>query len=496
MPPRSTLALLLLTLSANAAVAAAPGTNYTGLWLTPGESGWGLNLIQQGETMFGTLYVYGPDNSARWYSASNLACDGGNPNRCVGALAESSGSPFSAPFDASTVSRREVGEMSIEFGETSAALSYAVDATRVTKTVAPFAWKANDLSGKYFGVQYTPPNGGTPEAGDLVDITIRHDTAAGTFRIDSSLARTSVACTHTGTAIPRNMSIHLAGTYTCSDGRSGPVAMDVDPAADGFATAGFTGSGAGATRVAAARTGYQSFNDSGWMNDLWLTDGESGWGLNILGQGDTLFATLFAYDAGRRPKWYSASALRFVGGIQNDELDSGDRGRYEGELVESTGPWFGVASFNPGAVSRRVVGTMKLRFVSGRAATLDYTIDGVTVSKLIKPYAFRRNVLSGSYFALTSRFGREETGSVFTLAVEDSGVSGTRLLRGDCIYDGSRQQDGQRVVVNGSWACGPNGSTSGTFGLNDVEVSRDGFSGRMRIGGGGTSHIAAVRAGS
>src|SRR4051812_16763197 len=51
--------------------------DYTDLWgggqPNPSEHVWGLNLIQQGDIIFATMFVYGPDNTARWYSASSLA---------------------------------------------------------------------------------------------------------------------------------------------------------------------------------------------------------------------------------------------------------------------------------------------------------------------------------------------------------------------------------------------------------------------------------------
>jgi hypothetical protein len=35
--------------------------------------------------------------------------------------------------------------------------------------------------------------------------------------------------------------------------------------------------------------------------------------MNFIEQGDTAFATLFLYDAQRRPRWFSASHLTAVG---------------------------------------------------------------------------------------------------------------------------------------------------------------------------------------
>src|SRR5213075_2682038 len=87
--------------------------------------------------------------------------------------------------------------------------------------------------------------------------------------------------------------------------------------------------------------------------DMWFNPAESGWGLNVIHQGDTLFATLFVYAPDGRPTWYSASNL-----VTSGDGTAHDRPLvFSGALVESTGPAFG-PSFNPGAVTRRVVGSM------------------------------------------------------------------------------------------------------------------------------------------
>jgi hypothetical protein len=46
--------------------------DFTDLWYNSAESGWGLNVIQQGNALFGTLFVYGSDNSARWFVADGM----------------------------------------------------------------------------------------------------------------------------------------------------------------------------------------------------------------------------------------------------------------------------------------------------------------------------------------------------------------------------------------------------------------------------------------
>ena len=64
-----------LLLAAFLAAAALPvralnswGTDMSDLWWTPTESGWGINISHQRDTIFATIFVYGPDNRARFSS--------------------------------------------------------------------------------------------------------------------------------------------------------------------------------------------------------------------------------------------------------------------------------------------------------------------------------------------------------------------------------------------------------------------------------------------
>jgi hypothetical protein len=41
-------------------------TNYTDLWWNPNESGWGINLAHQGDTIFAAWYTYGGDGTPMW----------------------------------------------------------------------------------------------------------------------------------------------------------------------------------------------------------------------------------------------------------------------------------------------------------------------------------------------------------------------------------------------------------------------------------------------
>ena len=114
------------------------------------------------------------------------------------------------------------------------------------------------------------------------------------------------------------------------------------------------------------------------FQDLWWKADESGWGVNVAHQDQTLFATLFTYDASGRATWLVMSA-----GIK------GADGAYSGDLYRLTGPPFSAHPFTPINSSNIIrVGGMQLRFSDGLRGTLSYTVDGASVSKAISRQIF------------------------------------------------------------------------------------------------------------
>ena len=95
--------------------------------------------------------------------------------------------------------------------------------------------------------------------------------------------------------------------------------------------------------------------------DLWWNAAESGWGVNVTHQDNTLFATLFTYDATGRDLWLVMSA----GQRQPD-------GSYLGDLYRTSGPAFNAIPFTPiGAANVTTVGTMRFRFSNGEERHAD-----------------------------------------------------------------------------------------------------------------------------
>ena len=467
----------------------------TDLWINANESGWGLNVFHQGDTLFASLFVYGPDGQPKWYTASNLVGGNGSdpsPDRRMvytGPLFESTGTWFGAVFDESKVTRRQVGTMTFDVGPASANLDYTIDGVRVTKQVTRFTFRATNLTGDYVGYMVQPGSSMGGEVRDAMTMTIQDN---GSSVHMATASDTRGMCSFDGTRFQNGQYEGVAGTYSCGT-TSGQWNMTVDPATDGF-TGSFSGNGIGGFwgRIAAARRQHTQVRDNGYRNDLYLRQGESGWGLNVIEQGDTVFGTLFVYDRQGKPHWYSAPSL-----VRNDPV--GDTTTYTGPLQESTGPFYGT-EFNPGAVTRRQVGTMYLQGYNDGSAYLSYDVDGVHWERTILRYAFKSNSLSGRYAGHltpdTAYPGNRTSEAIpISISIQDAGGNFSMATSG---ADGVSCNDTSPALQIGSlrWMMGTYGCSngqSGSFDMQNAVVTFNGFTARFRGNGIAEGHIEGAR---
>ena len=212
--------------------------------------------------------------------------------------------------------------------------------------------------------------------------------------------------------------------------------------------------------------------------DLWFNPAESGWGVNVIQQFDTLFATLFVYGSDNSARWFVASDLR---GSQNS---------FSGALYQTTGPafsapWSGGPTVTP-------VGSMTFTFSSWNAGTLTYTVSGQTVIKQIQRQTFRANSLAATYLGGMTVIGSAcsnpaENGQGF-LATGRLVVSGSTSVSlrveftnsagqpGVCTWTGTYSPSGRLGTISGNYVCqAGSAASSGTFTMVEVDVSRNGF---------------------
>ena len=218
--------------------------------------------------------------------------------------------------------------------------------------------------------------------------------------------------------------------------------------------------------------------------DLWGTQSpnENGWGINLIQQGDVIFATMFVYAADNSAHWYSAS-----------DLSSSDGTTWTATLYETRGPYFGAASFDPTSVTRMPVGTMTLTFTGPNGGVLQYSVNGANVTKNISRFSLRGNNLSGNYLGgMTAKCANGDDISIFhqltvsqsgaqigasvTLVVDFYNFSG---IQSQCRFNGSYGVTGRLNSVSGNYNCtyGTTPGNTGTFTISRIEATRNGFSG-------------------
>lgn len=114
--------------------------------------------------------------------------------------------------------------------------------------------------------------------------------------------------------------------------------------------------------------------------DLWWNASESGWGVSINQQNQTLFAVWYSYGADNKPVWYVMS-----GGAWTSAQS------YTGTLYRTSRPasaFFGNAAFDPSGVTVTPVGSLTFTFQGANAATMAYTVNGVSGTKSITRQSF------------------------------------------------------------------------------------------------------------
>jgi len=143
--------------------------------------------------------------------------------------------------------------------------------------------------------------------------------------------------------------------------------------------------------------------------DLWWAAPagvESGWGVNLTHQGNTIFATWFTYDTNHNPLWYSVTAPQVAPNT------------FSGSLIQTSGPAFSAVPFDPTKVQRTLVGTSMFSFADGNAGTFSYNVNGVTQSKNI-----------------TRELFQPPAGTVCVQAPTSVTVSGVNLMRRGVVWN-------------------------------------------------------------
>jgi len=112
----------------------SPAHDYSDLWWTASESGWGLSLTQHGSALFAAWYLYDGNGNATW-----LVMPGGtwtSATRITGELYTTTGQDPRGAFDPGAVTRTRVGTATLTFSARDrGTLDYTVGGIAGAKTI-------------------------------------------------------------------------------------------------------------------------------------------------------------------------------------------------------------------------------------------------------------------------------------------------------------------------------------------------------------------------
>lgn len=216
------------------------------------------------------------------------------------------------------------------------------------------------------------------------------------------------------------------------------------------------------------------------LTDHWWVESESGWGVSAVQQDNMLLVTIFVYGADRQPTWFTGEARRYGHDME------GNPG-FAGPLYRTTGPAH-TGPFDPKAVGVTRVGNVIFEARGPGSATLQYDVDGVTVTKPITRLTFRHKDWSDVYHA-AQRANYIGCGPAFTppfhydrsmVHVEHVGEAFRMVVDGShqvCTYEGRYRQEGRVGSVTGTYGC--TDGTAGTFTLAPLETTSFAIAGQI-----------------
>jgi cytochrome c553 len=127
------IAKYIRSLNLPAAGPAIPAFNYTDLWWTAAESGWGFNIVQHASNnIFAVVYTYELPNRPMWFVMAGGKWT--SSTTFTGHLYRVAGAPGSMTFRPGPVA--QVGELVMLFHDANnATIDYAVNGVHVTKQI-------------------------------------------------------------------------------------------------------------------------------------------------------------------------------------------------------------------------------------------------------------------------------------------------------------------------------------------------------------------------
>ena len=197
--------------------------------------------------------------------------------------------------------------------------------------------------------------------------------------------------------------------------------------------------------------------------DWWWNPSQSGMGLNVGQQNDTIFVAWFNYGDD------SKASFLTMGGVLNGNALSGT-------LYRGTGPAPG-PNYNPAVVKQAAVGTATLTFNSNTDATLTYSYDNKSGSMALQRFSFASPNLNQTWKAIDSLVLSGCANSSLNGELTATAIHKVQQGTGSNFTITTTQLDGSNMCVS-SMTGQPAGSR---FSATGKIVCEDGFSANVNI---------------
>ena len=225
--------IVWLAVSCLPALALAPpafgtafSTNNSDIYNAVNESGWAIELVQQADVIFATIYTYDANMNPIFYSATLLVAGtgaGGNPI-WGGDLIVSNGPWFGGAFDESKVVRRKVGTMNYVQQDTAGgAVTFTIDGVLVTKQISRYTLKSDNYAGIYQGTYKLVASGCTNPSDNgtfLIDAVFTVTQGSNALTIVTSEPDGN-SCSYPGDYVQYGQFGDSLGSFTCTNGFKG-----------------------------------------------------------------------------------------------------------------------------------------------------------------------------------------------------------------------------------------------------------------------------------
>lgn len=196
-------------------------TSYQDIWWNANESGWGLNITQQGDIIFATWYVQAQDGSPTWVAAIGRK---GNGEVFSGPVTTTRGPWYGGPWNPSVVAVNTVGNATFTFTDKKTLnLQYTANSGAVSKTLTRFTYGAQRIAGDFYGTDLGQPSGCQNNDRYYATSIFRITTSGSNMTIvqETQGAAGVATCTLTGAFAQYGTNLEASGNYTCSSGTGG-----------------------------------------------------------------------------------------------------------------------------------------------------------------------------------------------------------------------------------------------------------------------------------